>query len=214
MCFTSRVRQKLVRYSCACRGLKACLCILSLILNLLWRELFYNLSFFISLFLSRAEPYLIMGLPPFNPLFAPSAILLPFMPYHSTIPVVVSFDPCLLGLFGPVAYSSLNDSIWSLDSYSCYFGLFFFYIACGLLYPIYFFLGILGSFAFLGHPWPFFLILCSHGLLLTPLGFSGLITLSFIFWAYGFSINPLLSLLALLWACRGPFSLFYIICCP
>ena len=100
------------------------------------------------------------------------------------------FNPSLLGFFGPTAYSSLNDSIWSLDSYSCYFGLFFFNIACGLLYPIYFFLGILGSFAFLGHPWPFFLILCSHGLLLTLLDFPDPITLSFIIRAYGFSINP------------------------
>ena len=156
MCFTSRVRQKLVRYSCACRGLKACLCILSLILNLLWRELFYNFPFFISLFLSRAEPYLIMGLPPFNPLFAPSAILLPFMPYHSTIPVVVSFDPCLLGLFGPAIYSSLNDLIWSLDLYLCYFGLFLtHYIACGLLCPISFFLSILGPFSNFVFPWAF-----------------------------------------------------------
>ena len=134
---------------------------------------------------------------------------LPFLLYHSAIPVVMLFNPSLLGFFGPTAYSSLNDSIWSLDSYSCYFGLFFFYIACGLLYPIYFFLGILGSFAFLGHPWPFFLILCSHGLLLTLLDFPSPITLSFILGAHGLSINPLLSLLALIRVCYGPFSLFY-----
>ena len=122
------------------------------------------------------------------------------------------FDPSLLGLFGPISYSSLSDSIWSLDSYSCYFGLLY-YIACGLLYPIYFFLGILGPFAFLEHPWPFFLILCSHGLLLTSLGFTSPITVSFILGVHGLSINPLLSLLALLRACCDTFSLFYITFC-
>ena len=74
-----------------------------------------------------------------------------------------------------------------------------------------------------GHPWlicfpwaslALFLILYSHGLLLTPLGFLSLIALSFILGAHGLSINPLLSLLALLWACCGPFSFFYITCCP
>ena len=34
--------------------------------------------------------------------------------YHSAIPIVMSFDPSLLGLFGPIAYSSSNYSIWSL----------------------------------------------------------------------------------------------------
>ena len=66
------------------------------------------------------------------------------------------------------------------------------YIACGLLCPI--------SFLF-GHPWPIcfpwaslahFLIMHSHGILLTLLGLLGLITLSFIFEAYGLSINFLL----------------------
>ena len=106
-------------------------------------------------------------------------------------------------LFGPAAYSSLNDSVWSLG----------FLLYC-LRAPVsHFLLGILGPFTFLGHPRPF-LILCSYGLLLTPLGFPDPITLSFICGAYGFSINPLLCLLALLWACRSPFSLFCITCCP
>ena len=102
----------------------------------------------------------------------------------------MSFDPSLLGLFGLAAYSSLNDSIWSLDSYSYYFGLFFYYIACRLLCPIYFFFDILSPFAFLGYHWPFFLILHSHGFLLTLLDFPDPITLSFILGAHGFSINP------------------------
>ena len=136
-----------------------------------------------------------------------------FLSYHSIISTVMLFDPSLLGLFGFTAYSSFNGSIWSLDSYSCYFGLFY-YIACELHCPIYFFLGILGPFAFLRHPWPFFLVLCSHWFLLTLLGFPNPITLSFILGTHGLSIDPLLSLLALLQACCGPFSLFYITYCP
>ena len=76
------------------------------------------------------------------------------------------------------------------------------YIACGLLCPI--------SFLF-RHPWPIcfpwaamahFLILHSHGLLLTLLGFPNPITLSFILGAHGLSINLLLFYfitLSLLW---------------
>ena len=74
-----------------------------------------------------------------------------------------------------------------------------------------------------GCPWPIcfpwasltlFLTLHSHGLLLGFLGFPGPITLSLILGAYGLAINPLLSLLTLLWTCCGPFSLFHIIYCP
>ena len=151
------VRPKLIRCSYICQSLEVHLCIMSLILDLLWRELFYDFPLFITLFLSRARPCLIIGFPPFSPFFAPSAILLSYLPYHSAIPAVVSFDLCLLDLFGPVAYSSLNDLIWLLGLYLCYFGLFLtHYVACGLLCPISFFLSILGSFAFLGHPWPIF----------------------------------------------------------
>ena len=69
----------------------------------------------------------------------------------------------------------------------------------------------LSNFFLLGHPWPIcfpwassahFLILHSHGLLLTLLGFPGPITLSFILGAHRLSINPLLSYfitLGLLW---------------
>ena len=74
-----------------------------------------------------------------------------------------------------------------------------------------------------GHPWPIyfpqafltiFLTLHSHRLLLTPLGFPSLITLSLILGAHGLAINPLLSLFTLLRACHCPFSLFYITYCP
>ena len=149
-CSTSLVCQKLVCCSCVCHGLEAHLCILSLILDLLWRELFPDFPFFIGLLLSKAGPCLIIGFPLFSPSSAPSVVLLPFLPYLSAIPTMMLFNPCLLGLFGPVAYSSLNDSIWSLDLYSCYFRLFLtHYIACGLFCPISFFLSILGPFGFL-----------------------------------------------------------------
>ena len=65
-------------------------------------------------------------------------------------------------------------------------------------------------------PWAssaLFLIMHSHRLLLNSLGFPGLITLSLILGVHGLAINPLLSLLSLLWAYRGPFSLFHIIYC-
>ena len=67
-----------------------------------------------------------------------------------------------------------------------------------------------------GHPWPvcfpwpflaIFLTLHSHRFLLTPLGFPGLITLSFILGVHGLAINPLISLLALLRAYCDSFSL-------
>ena len=93
------VHQKLVRCSCVCHGLEVHLCILLLILDLLWRELFSNFPFFIGLLLSRVGPCLIMGFPLFSPFFTSFVILLPFLPCHSAIPTVVLFNPCLLGLF-------------------------------------------------------------------------------------------------------------------
>ena len=129
-----------------------------------------------------------MGFPSFSPFFCSFLQSLHFLSHHFAIPAVVLFDLSLLGLFGVVAHSSLNNLVWS-------FGLFG-YVACGLLCPI-FLLGIFGPFTFLEHPRPF-LVLCSHGLLLTLLDFPVSITLSFILGAHGFSINPLLSLLSLL----------------
>ena len=66
-------------------------------------------------------------------------------------------------------------------------------------------------------PWAsstLFLTLHSHGFLLNSLGFPSPITLSLILGVHGLAINPLLSLLLLLWAYRGPFSLFHIIYYP
>ena len=66
-------------------------------------------------------------------------------------------------------------------------------------------------------PWAssaLFLTLHYHGLLLNSLGFFGPITLFLILRVHGFAINPLLSLLTLLWAYHDTFSLFHIIHCP
>ena len=132
------------------------------------------------------------------------SVVLHFLMHYFAIPAMMLFDPSLLGLFESAAYSSLDDSIWSL-------GLLLH--AYGLLCPIYFFLGVLGPFTFLRHPLPF-LILQTHGLLLTPLSFPGSITLSFILGAHKLAINPLLSLFALLRAYCDPFLLYYITYCP
>ena len=93
----------------------------------------------------KAGLCLIVGFSSFNLLF----LLLPqscyhFLPYHSTIPAVMLFDPSLLGLFGPAAYSSLNDSIWSLG--------FLLHCLWGLVSHL-FMLGILGPFS--AFPWVF-----------------------------------------------------------
>ena len=133
--------------------------------------------------------------------FIPSIACYHFLPHHYATLATMLFDPILLGPFGPTIYPSPNDSAWSL---------------------VLFLRGLraLVSHFLIGHPWPicfswaslaFFLILLSHGLLLTPLGFLGPITLSFTLGAHRLSISPLLSLLALLWAYCGPFSLFYIL---
>ena len=127
------------------------------------------------------------------------------LPYHSIIHVVKLFALILLGLFGLAVYSSSNGPIWSLVL---------------LLHHRRASVSHLFSF---GHPWPIcfswpslllFLTLHSHGLLLSSLGFHSPIILSLILGAHVHAINPLLSLLSLLWACHDPFSLFHIIYCP
>ena len=149
---------------------------------------------------------MIEGFSPFSPFFAASIVLLSFLLYHPAIHAVVLFDLCLLGLFEPDAYSSLNDSIWSLD-FMLLWAFLTHYIARGLLCPISF---------ILEHPWPIcfpqaslahFLTLHSHGLLLTFLDFPDLITLFFILGAHGLSTDPYF-LASLSRACCGPFLLF------
>ena len=91
---------------------------------------------------------------------------------------------------------------------------FFYYITGGLLCSICFLLGVPSPFAFLRLFLALFLTLHSHEFLLYSLGFPDPITLSLILGAHRLAINPLLSLLSLLWACCGPFSLFHIIYYP
>ena len=174
---------KFVCCSCVRRGLEACLHISSSLLGFLWHEPFSGLSFFRAYSLQELGFCLIVGFSFFSPFSYSFLQSLHFLSYCSAIPAMVLFDLNLLGLFELVAYSSLNDSVQS-------FGLLG-YVACGLLCTI-FLLGILDPFTFLEHPRPF-LVFCSRVLLLTPLGFTGPITLSFILGPYGFSINLLLS---------------------
>ena len=127
------------------------------------------------------------------------------LPYHSITSAVKLFALILLGLFGPAVYSSPNGLVWPLvlllhqwrAPVSHLFSL-------ERPKPVCF-------------PWAssvLFLTLHSHGLSLNSLGFLGLITLSLVLGVHGFAINPLLSLLSLLWACRGLNSLFHIIYYP
>ena len=128
-----------------------------------------------------------MGFSFFSPLFCSFLqSCFHFLLHYSAIPAVMSFGLSLLGFFGLAACSSLNDSAWSLG----FFLLHYLRAPVSHLFP-------------LGHPWPicfpwaslaYFLTLRSHGLLLTPLGFPGPITLSFILWG--------------LWACHQPFTFF------
>ena len=96
----------------------------------------------------------------------------------------------LLGLL-PVLFSMIQYSHWIYT-----------YATLGFLGPLHCLWSLLSHSFLLGHPWPncfpltslaHFLILHSHGFLLTLLGFPSPITLSFIFEAHGLFINFLLS---------------------
>ena len=143
-CSTFHVCQKLVYCSCVCHGLEARLCILLLVLDLLWCELSFDFPFFIGFLLSRLGPCLIVGFPFLSPYFVPSIVLLPFLPYHYAIPIVVLFDPCLLGLsracceFFPPLVTMSQFSHWAYT-----------YAAFGLSWPITLLVGSFGL--FLGH---------------------------------------------------------------
>ena len=59
--------------------------------------------------------YLIVGFSFISPLFCSFLqSYYHFLLNYSAIPVVMLLDPSLLGSFGLAAYSSLNDSVWSL----------------------------------------------------------------------------------------------------
>ena len=175
------------------------------IFDFLWRELFSDFPF-LWLALLRGWALFDCGLFLLQPtLLLLSAVLLPFptkLFWHSCCDVIRLRLARLLWVCYLFFSQWLSMVIGPFD-----------YIACGFLCPVYFLLGILGPLTFLGHPQPF-LILCSHGLLLTHLVFLGPITLSLILGAHGPAINPLLSLFALLRAYCASFSLFYITYCP
>ena len=90
----------------------------------------------------------------------------------------------LLGLLRVLLSIGYNDPVWSLDLYSCSFG---------LSWLITLLVGFFGPFLSPWAPSAHFLILHSHGFLLTLLSFSSPITVSFILGVHGLSINPLLS---------------------
>ena len=127
------------------------------------------------------------------------------LPCHSIIPTAKLFASILLGLFRLAVYSSPNGLVRSLVLLLHHWRApvsHLFSLECSWLI------------CFLWASLALFLTLHSHGILLSSLDFPGPIALSLILGAHGLAINPLLSLLSLLWACRGPFSLFHIIYCP
>jgi len=146
------VRPKLVRCSCVCHGLEDRLCILSLIFDLLWRELFSNFSF-LRLASLKGGPCLIMG-------FSSSSLL--FCSFRSlvTIPAMLS------------CYSLLWWACWAslgllpiLLSMIPYGHCIYTHATLGFLNPLHCLwaplshllsLDILGPFAFLGHLWLIF----------------------------------------------------------
>ena len=152
-----RVHQKLVCCSCVCHGLEVHLCILLLILDLLWRELFSNFPFFIGLLLSRVGPCLIVGFYFFSLLLCSFCGL-------ATIPAMLLYYTChgviwpqlagpLLGLLRFLLSISYNDLVWSLDLYSCYFRLSWpLTLLVGSFVPFLSSLGILGPFSNFAFP--------------------------------------------------------------
>ena len=137
-----------------------------------------------------------MGFYPFSQFFAPSVVLLSFLPYHFAIPTMELLDPCLLGLFR--AYCILFSQLVTMTQNGHWV---YTHATLGFLDPLHLW-APLAHFFLLGHPWPIcfpwvfsthFLILHSHELLITLLGFPIPITISFILEVYGLSTNPLLS---------------------
>ena len=143
------VRQKLVCWSCVCHGLEVYLCILPLILDLLWCELFFDSPFSIGLLLSRAGLCLIVGFSLFSPFFAPSIILLPFLPYHYVVPAMVLFDSCLLGLFW--ACCMFISQLVTMTQYGHWI---YTHITLGFLGLLHYLWAPLAYFFLLGHLWP------------------------------------------------------------
>ena len=116
----------------------------------------------------RAGPYLIVGFSLFNPFFTHSVGLLMLLSCHSTIPAVVLFDPCLLGLF------------WARCMLSFYLIIVaqYYHWACihatsGFLDPFHCLRASLAHFFLLGHPQPISFLWASltHSNFVFPWGF-------------------------------------------
>ena len=105
------VYPKSVCCSHVCRGLEACLHILPPILGFLWRDPFFGFSFCKACFLSGLGLCLALGFSSFSLVSCLFLQSLCVLSYYSAIPTVALFDPSLLGLFGLIAYSALNDSV-------------------------------------------------------------------------------------------------------
>ena len=132
-----------------------------------------------------------MGFPLLSPFFTPSVILLSFLLYHSAILAMVLLDSCSLGLLW--ACCMFFSQLVSMTQYDHWI---YTHTTLGILDPLHCLWAPFANFFLHRYPWPFsahFLILHSHGLLLTLLCFPGPITLSFILGAHGLSINPLFS---------------------
>ena len=189
-----RVYPKLVGCSCICHGLEACLFILLLILDFLWRVLFSDPPFFMACSLQGLGLAWSWAFLSFSPLFVPSVSLPMFLPCHSIILTAVLFDSCLLGLFQAYYMPFLQ---WL----SILIG-FILMPLWGFFWPITLLVSSFGPFlppwASLTHFLPFGILgllpsLHSHGFLLTLSGFPSPITISFILGVHGLFINPLLS---------------------
>lgn len=142
-----------------------------------------------------------------------------FLPYHSTIPAVMLFDPSLLGFFGLAAYSSLNDSIWSFGlCITLLMGSFVSFISSWASLAHLLSLGFLGHFsnsvfswAFtnsFGLPWSNYLILHPWGSWARhqPLTFFACIT-SGLLWPILASLHHILPMGLLLLSLRAPLGL-------
>ena len=118
-----------------------------------------DFSFPYNLLLSRTGPYLILG-------FSFFSLLLCSFRGLATIPtMLLCYSSCgviwpqlarpLLGLLRIPLLIGYNDLVRSLDLYSCYFGLSWpITLLMGSFVQFLSSLGILGPFAFLGHPSP------------------------------------------------------------
>ena len=148
------VRSKLACCSRACHDLETRLHILPVILGFLWRGLFSDFIF--------SVPLLPLGLG-FAGLWASHSLAYPFILFVALtlFPAIPPCYSCCDGYLVQACWASLGLLFMT---YYSHLGLFS-YIACGLLHPICFLLGILGPFAFLGHfpnsafPWAFFYLL-------------------------------------------------------